>query len=442
MKILTSETQRRLSSNGMAEFAAPKPPKNWPLELSPEAYHGIAGEFVRLIEPHTESDPAALLVQFLVAFGNTVGDSARIVVDANHHPARLFTVLVGETAKGRKGTAWANIRKVFKEVDPDWMNNRVTGGLSSGEGIVFHVRDYVERNGKIEDEGVQDKRLLLIESEFCSVLHVSKRQGNTISTVIRDAWDGGVLRTLTKNSPHKATNPHISLIGHITRDELIKNLGAIPMSNGLANRFLWVCVRRTKYLPEGGTPDENALKDLAIRLRDIVERAKIRQELKKDRAATELWSAAYMGLTHGKPGLLGAVTSRAEPIILRLALIYALLDDSEAISEQHIQAALAVWRYADASAQYIFGDSLGNPIADRLLRELRERVDEGMSRTDIRNYFQRNSCSRDIEFALDDLERYGLIRCVRVTQEGPGRPEERWFANIVTTKTTELDFGR
>src|SRR6185312_11937162 len=45
---------------------------NWPKPIEREAFHGVAGELVQLIEPHSEADPAALLIQFLAGFGNLI----------------------------------------------------------------------------------------------------------------------------------------------------------------------------------------------------------------------------------------------------------------------------------------------------------------------------------------------------------------------------------
>ena len=59
-------------------------PPGWPSSLAPEALHGIAGEFVRMIEPNTEADPAAILVQFLVAFGALVGRGPHFRVEGDH----------------------------------------------------------------------------------------------------------------------------------------------------------------------------------------------------------------------------------------------------------------------------------------------------------------------------------------------------------------------
>ena len=97
---------------------APEPA--WPAPLAPEAYHGIAGEIVRAIEPETEADPAALLFQLLAAVGNILGDGAYARVEADRHPPRLFMVQVGRTSKGRKGTSWGRVRSLLEVVAPEW----------------------------------------------------------------------------------------------------------------------------------------------------------------------------------------------------------------------------------------------------------------------------------------------------------------------------------
>ena len=51
------------------------------------------------------------------------------------------------------------------------------------------------------DAGVADKRLTILESEFARTLRVMSRESNTLSAIIRQAWDTGDLRALSKNSP-------------------------------------------------------------------------------------------------------------------------------------------------------------------------------------------------------------------------------------------------
>ncbi len=420
--------------------------RTWPDPIRPEAYHGLAGEIVNVIEPHSEVDPVALLVQLLTAFGNVVGRGPHFTVEADVHCMNIFAVLVAVTSKGRKGMSWSHISRLFMTVASEWVRECVQSGLSSGEGIIWAVRDPtqkkepVKRGGRVveyqtvtTDHGVQDKRLFVMEPEFASALKVMRREGNTLSTTIRQAWDRGDLRVLTKNSPVRATGAHISIIGHITPEELRRSLETTEMGNGFANRFLWVAVRRSKCLPEGGRLYEFNLQPLLTRLRAAVEYARGVTLLQRDEEAREVWREVYPKLSEGRTGLLGAVTSRAEAQVMRLASIYALLDRSHMVRLPHLRAALALWDYAEASAQFVFGNSLGDPIADEILRALKASP-RGLTRTEIRDHFGRNQESHRIGLALALLAEHGLAQFSK--EESGGRPTERWIAVAPNTTKT------
>jgi len=137
---------------------------------------------------------------------------------------------------------------------------------------------------------------------------------------------------------------HVCIVGHITRSELRRLMSETDLANGLANRFLWFCVRRSKILPEGGNLCEDDLAALVQRVRSAVEFARQNGELKRDEQARALWRDVYPSLSEGKPGLLGAATSRAEAIVMRVAMLYALLDQTRLIAVEHLRAGLAVWQ--------------------------------------------------------------------------------------------------
>ncbi len=336
---------------------------NWPSPLGFDAYHGLAGVIVRTIEPHSEADPAALLIQFLAAFGNYIGRGCHWKAEGDQHHANLFTVLVGRSGKGRKGTSWGQIRRLFDHIG-DWAKERIKSGLSSGEGMIWAVRDPVIKTDtetgepEIEDAGVTDKRLMLNEPEFAQVLKQTERTGNTLSPLIRQAWDRGDLESLTKNSPAKATGAHISIVGHVTKNELLRYLTSTESGNGFANRFLWVCVSRSKELPDGGNLSDAELAVLRGLLQPVLDAARDRPRLlMRDADAKVLWRSVYGKLTAEREGLAAAVCGRAEAQTMRLAMLYALLDGSDEIRVEHLKAGLAVWRYCEESALCIFGSS-------------------------------------------------------------------------------------
>jgi hypothetical protein len=401
-----------------------------PAPLAPEAYHGIAGEIVRAIEPHTEAHPAALLVTLLTALGNLIGSGPHARVGPTRHRLKLFAVIFGPTAKGRKGTSEDHVRALLREVDPEWEQLRLLSGTSSGEGIIHHVRDAVEgeeRDPKshaapriVRDPGVSDKRLLIIESEFAQLLKVMSREGNTVSPIVRLAWDDKPLQNSTKNSPAIATGSHISLLGHSTQEELLRYLTQTEAANGFGNRFLWVWAMRSKALP---FPSEApGLEALAGRLRVIVESAQGIGAVSWGAATRPLWAEIYAPLSEGRTGLFGAVTSRAEAQVLRLATLYAVLDASAAIEPPHLLAGLAVWRYCEASARYLFGDATGDPVADAILEKVRQ-CPAGVDRTAIRDLLQRHCSGERLNRVLDRLVVEGLLRREKRTDTG-GRPAE------------------
>ena len=411
---------------------------SWPEPLGKEAFHSLAGDIVQTIEPHTEADPAALLFTLLAMLGNAVGRTPYFTAEADRHYLNLFSCLVGVSAKGRKGVSFGQVKALIHSVDKDWSENNINQGLSSAEGLIWAVRDdiyktiYDKKEGEakqvLEIEGVSDKRLLVVESEFARTVKTFSREGNTLSAVLRQAWDDGDLNTMTKNNPAKATGGHISIIGHITKAELLRYLDSTEAGNGFGNRFLWVCVRRSKCLPEGGQLHNVNFEPIIKLLFESVDFGRRTGLIKRDDAAKRLWRDIYPELSEGKPGLLGAMIARAEAQVMRLACLYAILDCSNVIRLEHLKAALACWKYCEDSARFIFGESLGDPVADEIHRALKGNS-EGMTRTELYNYFGRNRKSEQIGKALALLQENGLANCRKEPPETGGkRPIERWFS--------------
>ena len=423
---------------GVAKEERRQPPE----VLLEDAFHGLAAEFVNTVSPHSEADPVALLAQFLAAFGNLIGRRMYRLAEATPHHLNLFVLLVGDTAKARKGSSWAWVHRFFQSVDQRWSAQCVKGGLSSGEGLIWQVRDPITKlertrgtKGRsagyeevLADSGVEDKRLLVQEAEFSSVLRVARRDGSTLSEIIRKAWETGDLQALTKNSPAKATGAHISIVAHITADELRRRLDSTDIANGYLNRFVLFCVRRSKAIPFSTAHQaEEALKTLSARVRDAFEFASIPADAEfgfSDQARAD-WITVYPSLSAGRPGLVGAILARAEAQVLRLACIYASLDCSTVILPEHLRAALALWKYAEESVEFLFGNTLGDPDADAIFTAIKSSP-AGLTRTEIRDLFGRHLSASRIERALAALMAAGKARMEH--RDTAGRRAEVWTA--------------
>jgi hypothetical protein len=409
-------------------------------EIDPAAFHGVTGKLTRAIEPHTEADSIAIQTQLLIASGCAIGHGPYFRVGATKHFTNLDACLVGRTSRGRKGSAWDFAVLVMKEADCPWVGTCMTSGLSSGEGLIYAVRDpvakkeQIKKNGKytgeiqehIADFGVDDKRLFVTEAEFSRPLKAMSRENNILSEVIRSSWDHGNLRSMVKNNPYQATGAHVSIVGHITREELHTSLVECSFFNGFANRFLWLCVQRSKVLPFGGDFVLEHVRTELNELKAAIAWAREVEEMERDPEANKLWESVYEELSADIPGRFGAAIGRGEGQVLRLSMVYALLDKSRMIKVIHLLAALALWKYCVASARYLFLSSLDNPHAAKILSALRQRP-KGMTRTEIRVEILKGNLSKaKTDEAFNYLHRLKLAFFLTETREG--RPTERWFA--------------
>jgi hypothetical protein len=403
----------------------------WPI-MVPAAYNGLAGEVVSVIAPYTESDPVALLLHYLASFGNAVGRGPHYLVEATSHFPNLFLLTIGRTSRARKGTGADWISRIFEVADPHWAHDCINSGMSSGEGMLTPIRDpvYVMKKGveELSDPGVEDKRMLLDEREFSQVLRVMRREGNVVSRMVRDAWDcREVIGTLTKHTPTKVTKAYISIIGHITAEELRNQLDQTEMFNGFANRFLLACVRRSKLLPHGGAPSAELIEKLGQKTLQALEAARPIKRVTMTPEAAGFWEEIYPVLSKDQPGLLGAITARAEAQTIRLALVYALLDGSPQITQGHLEAAQALWTFCDDSARYVFGDLVGESFTDEVLLVLRSAGTNGMSRVDLYQVFISHRSKDKIGKALIRLLTAGKVRREQ-RQASHGLAGEVWFA--------------
>lgn len=124
-------------------------PAQWHAPLVEAASYGLAGDIVRTLEPQTEADPVALLIHVLVSMGNLVGRGPHYRVGGANHHTNENAICVGKSSSARKGTAKADTFNLLRHVDPAWAEDRVMGGLSSGEGLIWAVRDQIEKQEPI-----------------------------------------------------------------------------------------------------------------------------------------------------------------------------------------------------------------------------------------------------------------------------------------------------
>ena len=170
---------------------------NPPPELSPEAYHGILQGICDEATRHSEASPVAIAANTISTFSAMIGRSAHQYIGDGICHARPFQLVIGNTAKARKGTAEEAPRRIFNEVERILEQDlgsyctrlkRHAGGLSTGEGLGWSIHDDVVNDaGEVIEKGTDDKRLYVVEAEFAGAMAVASRDKNTLSATLRTA---------------------------------------------------------------------------------------------------------------------------------------------------------------------------------------------------------------------------------------------------------------
>jgi hypothetical protein len=411
-----------------AAAAAPAGPAAdaWPAPPDDAVYHGPLGEIVRAVAPHTEADPVGVLGTLLASIGAAMGN-LRYIYQGSAQAPNLFVVLVGDSSTGRKGTAGSIAREVMNRAYPDW-SQLIVAGLGSGEGLV----GYLKAN---EKQG--EPRALVMESEFGRLLTVMGREGSTLSPMVRDAWDGVPMGRILAREQSIVHSHHVGIVAHVTPVELRAKLSGTDAANGFGNRFIWLAVRRTRLVPFPVSPVEHVDPALLAAVGAAITEAQTPGEVPWSPDARDAWEELYLELTMHRPwGLLAAMTARTEAQVVRLALVYALLDRSSVIDVPHLRAARALWDYAVRSVAYVFGTSTGDRHADALRSQL---ADGPLKWEDAKRALGVRSAA-ELESAVALLESLGIAERTKTRLAGSKRPATvlRLTGTTTTTTTTAL----
>jgi Protein of unknown function (DUF3987) len=407
-------------------------------------FDGLLGRVVREIHPRTEGDPVGILATLLSALSAAVGRGPHISIGSNRHPLLIWTMLIGRTALGRKGTATTAAMDVFERVSEDFTERHLLyGSPSSGSGLVGKLEAMAREAGWYEDGDQPDGEpklrpgfpALMVEEEWAKVMRRS-RIDDALGQNLRTAWQGNTLSVIVKRKADCATVPrsHMAIVGHITPDEFRSNLSAADVAGGTFNRFLPVFVQRCQSLPLADEMPESTADGLAGELRAVVTHARSIGQISFDDAARTYWTdELYDRLTGLSTGseLIESFAGRAVPYTKRIAALYALAEKDSSISVSHLRSAEAFITYVIDSVEYIM--ATGVALAPRKAQpgkakpHITRKVIEALlgahpvqiSRSDLLNKIKNVGTSADLENSLASL---GDELQTSVSRLGGGRP--------------------
>jgi putative DNA primase/helicase len=217
---------------------------NPPPVLAPESLHGVLKDVCKISTRYSEASAIAIAANTIATFSAMIGRVAFQHIGDGVCHARPFFLLTGRTGKARKGTSEYTPYRIFNEVERMLGEDhpklkRHEGGLSTGEGLGWVVHDEIlNKDGDVAEEGVNDKRLYVVEAEFAGCMAAASREKNNLSATIRTVWDGKNISPLVKNAKWCASDPHIVISAHITSSELIDRMTDVDAQSGFMNRFI------------------------------------------------------------------------------------------------------------------------------------------------------------------------------------------------------------
>lgn len=398
--------------------------RSWLPTIDDRAFDCYLGHVVHKIAPTSEADPVAILGSLICAAGVHLGDGAYVHAGDDVHPLLVWPMVIGHTNTGKKGSSWSAAKRLIAEADGDFAVNNVKSGLTSGEGLAqrFALGDDAD-----PDAAPPDLRLLAFENEWGGVMAKMKREGNSLSQILRAAWEGGDLSTLTVNA-RVAPKSHVGVLAHITPKEFRTKLSEADMAGGTYNRFLPLAVAWSQALPDSQGADPGMTLSLAASLTDRLDTGGRLGLLDFADDARGLWRELYLEFNtdaHQEP--VASFVSRALPYCKRIAGIHAALDGTHEIGLAHLDAAAALVRYSIDSARALFLDT-ATPA--KLLAWITEAGPDGRTRKDItKDYFGGNKPADHITALLDQLIDADRIRREnRKPAGGKGRPTEVYIA--------------
>jgi hypothetical protein len=383
----------------------PAPPD---LELPNAAWRGLFQDYRDMVGPTTEAADAFHYAAFLQVFGCTIGRQLYVYHAGRQFP-NFYSCLVGRSGLTRKDTTWSraesvlNYLHVYSEDDPSPPFKAVRG-LRSLEGLLGELA------------GERKVRLIMLGELLSLFAKASQQSLGNIIPGLTEFYD---MKDVINPPVHQkdvkpAREPFLSIIAGTTQDWLRKALTERDIYGGFANRWLYFYGLPKEPMPNPPKVAQDKRNKLVQELNQIRDwtNSVPDGEIAISNEASTLFDEYYREFYRrcDQPGLIPTLTVRIQDFVWKIALLYAADNMSETISGDHLEAAIAVGDYLEASVGEVFasfGQSRGKQAEMRVYDYVKSLGGRVPYRDAYRNL---NLSGKELEAAIEPLLKVGMMK--------------------------------
>jgi hypothetical protein len=395
--------------------------------VSIEAFEGMRygpiGDAVALAEPHTEADPVGIYAAMLALWSTAINGHVTMYKD---RPVVVWTVLVGESAIGCKGTALRVAEGILKPAIGSFLEARTAGGVSSGPSLTQLL--YEKQEETMGTEGGTDTRLVVVDDEWRENLSRQNRCP-TFASKLRSCWDGVTIRHTTTKISMTVEQPRLGFHAHITPGEWLEYVKPRDAKGGSFNRLLPVLVEGSKVLPynhQEHFPEVPELSE-AYNWARIAPR---KMSLSKDagKRFDEL-RVMFLAKLAEMPRHLTCYIERTPEQIVRVAAVLTATERRTTISREAINAAWAFVQYSMRSVEKLVRDDVASGASKaapkslpELVREILDQYEGEVTFSIMLRRLGMRATSASLRAALSKMDDVEVFK--GQTASGKGRPPE------------------
>lgn len=377
------------------------------LELPAIAWRGLFKDYRDMVASTTEASDNFHYAAFLQVFGCTIGRRLHVYHAGRQYP-NFYVCLVGRSGLTRKDTTWSRAETVLND-----LHAYSEDGPSPSFKAVRGLRSY---EGLLDELAGERKVRLIMLGELLSLFAKASQQ--SLSNIIPGLTEFYDMKDVINPPVHQkdvkpAREPFLSIMAGTTQDWLQKALTERDVYGGFANRWLYFYGLPKEPMPNPPKVDQalrNNLINELNQIRDWTDKVP-NGEIMISSEANILFDNYYRDYYRHcqQPGLIPTLIVRIQDFIWKIAVLYAADTMTETISADHLEAAIAVGNYLEASVAEVFasfGTSNGKAQETKLLDFLKA---EGRPVPEREVYRRLSMSAKDLESTVTPLIKMGIV---------------------------------